>query len=182
MATLVIETGAVVADANSYISDADLTTYAANCGIVLDGDAESRSILILKAMRYIEALLPNNVKGARVSCDQKLSFPRCHVIVDGCTLPQDQIPQLLKDAVSQAVISSQNGVPFWPAPVTETAGMGSIKKKTLGPLTKEYHATNQYSNVSANHLRPIQIAEVMQFLGPLLGSGTGSCTLTTRRA
>ena len=45
MASIIVEDGSLVTGANSYISEADLTTYATDRGIVITG---TNSILIIK--------------------------------------------------------------------------------------------------------------------------------------
>lgn len=180
MATLIVETGSIVANANSYIDDGDLTTFASDYGFTVGADEPTRIQQTLKAMRYVETILLGRVQGHRVSDEQTLSFPRCGVIVDGVELADDSIPATLKNAVMQTVVEIQKGTPLWPAAVTEVSGVGAVKKKQIGPLNKEFHAPNRYGNASANPYEPILLAEVLQYLNPLMGGGVTS--LTTRRA
>lgn len=99
MATIVIEDGTEVAGANSYASEAELSTYAADRGVTITG---TPAILLIQAMDYIEQ---QNFKGEKNSNTQPLVWPRYGVWIDGFAIDSDTIPQLLKDAQMEAAIS-----------------------------------------------------------------------------
>ena len=52
MATIIVETGAGLTNSNSYVSEADLATYATDRGITITGTA---AVLIIQAMDYLES-------------------------------------------------------------------------------------------------------------------------------
>lgn len=104
-ATIVVEDGTQVSGANSYITEAELATYASDRGVTVAGTA---AILIIEAMDYIESL---SYKGYKLTETQPLVWPRGDVLVDGYYIDQDEIPQLLKDAQAEVclAIDADNG-------------------------------------------------------------------------
>lgn len=103
MAVIVVETGSGSVSSNSYVSAANLTTYATDRGITLTGTPE---VLLIKAMDYIESLPFAGYKNTQA---QALQWPRSAVIIDGFYHPINTIPQLLIDALCELVIGIDGG-------------------------------------------------------------------------
>jgi len=101
MATIIVEDGTIVANATSYVSVADVESYISERALTTITTADIDE-LIIRSMDYIEELKFKGVKGTK---DQSLVWPRFGVIVDGYLVDSDEIPQLLKDAVSECVIA-----------------------------------------------------------------------------
>lgn len=99
MATIIVEDGTIVTGANSYISEAELDTYAADRGVTIV--AADKKVLIIKSMDYIESL---GYKGIKRLDTQPLQWPRGSVVVDNFLLAIDEIPQLLKDGQAQTCL------------------------------------------------------------------------------
>ena len=71
-----IETGSLVAGANSYASVEEAVAYATARGLTdFPTEAEEVEPLLIKAMDYLESLAPRYI-GRRVSATQALSWPR----------------------------------------------------------------------------------------------------------
>lgn len=100
---IVVEDGTGVANANSYVSEADLTAYATSRGITLTGDEEE---LLIKAMDYIESL---SYIGIRWTRDQALQWPRVDVLIDGYYQDVDDIPRELKNGQMETAIAIDQG-------------------------------------------------------------------------
>lgn len=100
---IIVEDGSIVTGANSYVSVADLTTFATARGVTLVDDEE---MLLIKAMDYIEQLAYKGVKRTR---DQGLQWPRVDVYIDGYYFDSDEIPQQLKDGLCHAAIAIDEG-------------------------------------------------------------------------
>ena len=100
---IIVENGSIVANANSYVSAADLTAYATARGITLTADED---ILLIKAMDYIESL---NYQGIKKTIDQPLQWPRAYVWLDSYYFPTDQIPSQLKNGQMQTAIAIDQG-------------------------------------------------------------------------
>ena len=101
--TTVVETGAIVAGANSYISDADFATYASNRGITVSGVAAQ---LLLKAALYVETL---SFIGSKRTKEQDMQWPRYDVYIDGFTIDSNEIPTLLKDLQAEVALAVDAG-------------------------------------------------------------------------
>lgn len=126
MATIVEEDGTGKANSNSYITEAELSTYATDRGVTLSGTA---AVLIIQAMDYIEA---QPFKGYKWTSAQALQWPRSYVIVDGYEVSTTVIPQLLKDAVAEVCIGIDGGV----NPLANSARQ--TKREKVGEIEVEY--------------------------------------------
>lgn len=103
MATIIVEDGSGVTGANSYVSESELATYAADRGVTLTG---TDTVLLIQAMDSLEQ---ESFKGDKVLSDQALQWPRMNVVLDGYYIDSDGIPQLLKDAQMETVIAIDAG-------------------------------------------------------------------------
>ncbi len=88
---LIVETGAIVPGANTYVSRADYIMYAASFGIVIP-DTDEADVELLKAAQFIDQH-EANLKGSRVQRDQPLAFPRTGLIIDGWDWSYTEIPR-----------------------------------------------------------------------------------------
>ena len=103
MATIVVEDGTGKTDSNSYVSEAELATYAADRGVTIAG---TDAILLIQAMDYIEQ---QPFKGTKGSDEQALQWPRWGVVIDGYYIDTDEIPQLLKDSQMEVALGVDAG-------------------------------------------------------------------------
>jgi len=123
---IIVEDGTGVPGANSYVSVAELESYAADRGIEIIGNPE---VLLIKAMDYIETI---SYCGHKASGIQPLQWPRYGVFVDGYYLGATVIPLNLKQAQMQTALSIDAGVdPSATLP-------REIKSATVGPVSVTY--------------------------------------------
>ena len=123
---IIVETGLIVSGANSYVSEAELTTYATDRGETLSGGAEA---LLLKSMDYLESLVFIGLKRTQ---DQPLQWPRTQVYIDGFIVDSETIPTELKNAQMAVAIAIDGGYdPL--APVDR-----SVKREKVDLLEVEY--------------------------------------------
>ena len=99
MAKIVVEDGTVVAGANSYVTEAELTTYAADRGVTLTAATD---VLLIKAMDYIESLA---FIGDKHKESQPLQWPRDEVYIDRYYIERETIPKELKNGVYTAALA-----------------------------------------------------------------------------
>lgn len=132
---IIVEDGTGVANANSYVSVADLEAFAAARGITIVGDPE---VLLIKAMDYIESL---DFCGHKVSSTQSLSWPRYGVKVDGFYYPAAYIPPELKNALMQTALSIDAGVD----PLSTIPRV--IKSASVGPMSVTYADDSETENI-----------------------------------
>lgn len=104
MAVIIVEDGSVVANANSYVTVAELQAFAADRGI--DTFTGDESELLIQAMDYLEI---QNYIGLKLNRDQELQWPRADVYIDGYYLQANTIPKELKNAQMQNAISIDQG-------------------------------------------------------------------------
>lgn len=102
-AVIIVENGTVVTGANSYVTEAELATYAADRGITISG---TEAILIIQAMDYVENL---EFIGIKTEEDQPLQWPRYNAVVDDYLIDSNEIPQLLKDGQMEACLAIDAG-------------------------------------------------------------------------
>lgn len=126
-ATITVETGSQVSGANSYVTAAELDTYADERGKTISGTQQD---LLIQAMDYLEA---QNFIGTRRSFDdQPLQWPRYDAIIDGHLLNNNEIPTLLKEAQMAVALSIDEG--NGPERIIER----STKREKVGSLEVEY--------------------------------------------
>ncbi len=100
---VIVEDGSIVANANSYVSEAELTAYALARGKTLTADETQ---LLIEAMDYIEGL---SFIGIKHTQDQALQWPRSYVRLDGYYQNHDDIPAQLKNGLMATAIAIDEG-------------------------------------------------------------------------
>lgn len=147
---IIVEDGSIVANANSYVSEADLLAYAVARGVTLQANTE---ILLIKAMDYIESL---NFIGIKVQSTQPLQWPRANVYIDDYPFPSNEIPKELKNALMQTAMSID-------ANVDPQSNVGKqIQSATVGPVSVTFE-----KGINATIIRKInaQLAKLLDGVG-----------------
>lgn len=133
---IIVEDGSIVANADSYVSVANYTTWADARGIEYDSSVLENQIL--RAMDYIETL---RFIGQKSTKSQPLQFPRVGVVVDGYELDYDEIPEQLKKAVFESIKAESDG----------NSQLANVERTTsrekVGEIEVQY-APNSNSSVS----------------------------------
>ena len=106
MATIIVEDGSIVANANSYVTTAEFTQYCADRNITISGTYGDESQLLILSMDYFEQ---QPFRGIKVIETQPLQFPRSDLLIDGYLTNSSQIPELVKDAQITIAISIMAG-------------------------------------------------------------------------
>lgn len=134
--SLIVETGAVVADANTYADAATVTAYLTARGQNEAWDAvyqEVQEAAILRAMDYIEGM---PWKGQKTAYANPLQWPRLNVVDrSGYTVPGDTIPQGVILALCAAAMV-EFVTPGALAPALERGGM--VKREKVDVIETEY--------------------------------------------
>ncbi len=138
MVAIIVEDGSIVDGANSYVTTAELQTYADNRNITLSGDL---SELLIQAMDFIESL---SFIGIKKTKEQDLQWPRCYVRIDGYCFSNDEIPQELKKAELAVAVSIDQG--NGPLSVIER----TTKSETVGPISVTYMDSSAATNIDRN--------------------------------
>lgn len=152
--TITVEDGTIVSGANSYVTEAALTSYASDRNITLSGSYTNEQLLHL-AMDYIDSL---PYKGLKRRSTQVLQWPRVNVYLDGYYNDVDNIPAELKNGQLQTAIAIDQGNSPQQVKPRQTL------KEKVGDLEVQY----------ANSSNAVDIdRKIRGFLWKLLGSGYG---------
>lgn len=103
MATITPEDGTAVTGANSYVTEADLTTYATDRGLTLTAAPD---VLLIQSMDYLESL---DYIGMKHTEDQPLQWPRDEVWIDGYYIERETIPTELKRGQMAVAVAIDKG-------------------------------------------------------------------------
>lgn len=152
--TLIVETGAIIANANTYISVADFEAFAVARGITIVGDSEQ---LLIQAMDYIESLI---YQGFKLTQTQPLQWPRSNVWLDGYYVNVNTIPKQLKDGECFAALAIDAG----------TDALQPIQQQVVRERVGEIEV--EYSAGSVNIVTDVKTNNALSKL--LTGGGIGS--------
>jgi hypothetical protein len=102
MATLTVEDGSVVENANSYASIATCNAYHTALGnTAWTGTDAAKEAAILRAMAYLEAL---TWRGRKYTYEQPLEWPRANVVLGGYLIETDEVPQKVINALCESAL------------------------------------------------------------------------------
>jgi len=156
MATLIVEDGSIVANANTYVDVAFVDTYATDHGLPLwTGTADEKNAAILNAMTLIES---KPYKGYPSFKGQELVWPRQGVTLYGWDVDFDDIPSRVTSAQAEAAIRAITS-PLSP----DLCRGGGIKREKVDVIETEY-----FAGASNSTTYPV----IDQLLAPLLKSST----------
>lgn len=146
---LIVETGMIIAGAESYVylADGDLYHLNNNNGAWAAATTAAREAALRKGTRYVDSAYRLRWKGERVNYQaQALEWPRLNVDLNdrrpvagfayglNSWVPFDQIPQRLKDATCEAALRALAG------PLLSDVDLTTAKKK-IGPIETTFTAT-----------------------------------------
>jgi len=131
--TVTVEDGTGVANANSYVSVADVKAYANQRGVVLPSTDDEIAAMIIKATDYLESFACK-YQGRKTDCAQSLQWPRTGVVMCCEDFPSDQIPKQLKSAQASAVLIQNEGLILQP----NVTAADYVIEETVGPITTKY--------------------------------------------
>lgn len=140
MATIVQEDGTGLANANSYATEAELSTYATDRGVTISGTA---AVLLIQAMDYIEQM---DFIGSKYSSTQALVWPRVDVVIDGYSVEYSTIPQLLKDAQMEVCVAIDGG----------NNPLSNVSRETIREKVGELEVEYKASALFQTYLRAVQ--------------------------
>lgn len=134
---IVVETGAIVTGANSYVSRADAIAYAAGRGVTL-ADSTATDAMLIKAGAYLESFR-SRFKGQLLERDQPLAWPRYNAVIEGFAWDTDEIPRHVINAQLAVLLEINAGDdPFNPTPQ-----QGQITQESVaGAVSVSYAAGN----------------------------------------
>ena len=133
--SIIVETGSLVSDANSYVDVDYCDTFCENMGLTewAGGSDDEKEAAILRAMAYVE---DKPFGGCKASSDSALRWPRSGLADrDGNWIDSDVIPDGLQKAVAMAayeeLVSPRCLMP-------NLAREDFIVYETIGPMSTTY--------------------------------------------
>lgn len=134
--SLVVETGAGVAGANSYVDIPYLNSYHAARGNIewMSKSVAEQEAAALRSMAYIETL---KHRGQRASVAQSCAYPRVGVITrDGLEWPPNEVPEAYRMAQAEGALREAvkpgTLLPDW------EPGKGPKRREKLGDMEDEW--------------------------------------------
>ncbi|PHV33322.1 hypothetical protein P9875_17725 [Janthinobacterium rivuli] len=169
---IIIETGAGLADADSYASVAAADARCASLGLTAWAAlAEaSKEIALRKAVQFM-ASYRTRWAGRRVYQHQALDWPRYNVVVDSFIVPSIIVPVDVVNACIDLAVRAGNGEDLLPDLDT---GSNAIKKDKTGPLETEY-----FQNTTDARERFVAVDAL---LAPYFGAAGGGNSMKVTRA
>ena len=137
---IIIEDGSIVANADSYVSEADTDTY--NTSYVGSTDwstatTADKEIALRQATQYLDTVYFNKWRGERVSSNQALQWPRVYAEYDdGICISDSEIPVPLKKAAMELAIKATQQTASLLVDVDGANQQIKAKTEKVGPLTK----------------------------------------------
>lgn len=134
LVTLIVETGAIVANSNSFVSEQQIVDYAVMRGVTLpfstDQEKDAVAVLGIKAMDYLR-IMP--WKGEVVSATQTCPWPRKNMNTTP-SFPENAIPASVIEAQFQLALLVNAGTVLIPT----ATGTGFLVKEKIGPIENVY--------------------------------------------
>lgn len=130
---LIVETGQIIAGADTFISLADARALAAKFGLTLPVDDTEAEATLRNGAVYIGLQEPM-MCGSRVSPLQELSFPRQGVTLYGYPVAADSIPAQVIRAQVIAAVEYGNGTDVR----ASTDGRATSMERVEGAVTVQY--------------------------------------------
>lgn len=182
---LEIEDGTGKANSNSYVTVAEAQAYATARGVVLPVAEAEVETLLIQAMDYVEsfrAKYQGHKTWPRPDMDvshphaQALQWPRTGVVLDcNYNLPDNVIPQELKQTQMQAAIEVFNGLVLMPSSDGRV-----VKKEKVDVIETEYMTADDIGGGAVVGAASFPLLEAL--LDPLFNACGGGFFLRTRRA
>ena len=149
--TLIVESGAGVPDANTYVDLADFRAYADLRKLTIPADDPSAEALLIRAADVMNGIkwLPGDSLEHKTYPDAYLAWPRTDVWLRGRLLPSDAVPREIvygQMALAAEIMADDAAPP-------ETAVGPVVMERVEGAVTVQY-ADNKGKVLPVNAQRP----------------------------
>lgn len=132
---LTVEDGTGVIGANSYIELVDARDYFTARKLTIPNEDDQVEALLIQAVDYLESMPMTRFKGTWIYGPGYLQWPREGVWIENFQIPNDEIPQLLKDVQCQLAHELQT---YNPLPTSDGR---VIKRERVDVVETEYAVT-----------------------------------------
>lgn len=96
---------------NSYVTRQELIDYADARGITVPDTADT-DVLLINAADFMETYEGRYI-GSRATAEQALAWPRQGVMLLGFEVPEDEVPELVKQVQKEIALDLQAGVDLY---------------------------------------------------------------------
>lgn len=139
---LIVEDGTIVANANSFVTEANIVLHAKMRGVTLpfstDEEKDDVAILGIQAADFLR-IMP--WRGEVVDASQTMPFPRKNMYTNP-TFPEDQVPAAVIEAQYQLALIANGGTILIPV----SLGTGLLIKEKIGPIENVYSEKVGYNS------------------------------------
>jgi hypothetical protein len=151
---LIIEDGSIVANADSYVTTAEITAYANKRGFTVPTSESDLEMIAILAIDYMQS---KKYIGNLVESDQALAFPRREIE----DLADDVIPQAIKNAQIELAIAAHTNdlLMSEPTATVQSESTGTTSTTYLGGLTAEF-VSARVNMFLSQYLRPYAVNRV----------------------
>ena len=101
----------IIVGTNSYVTRQELIDYADARGITVPDTADT-DVLLINATDFLETHEGRFI-GSRTTAEQALAWPRQGVILRGFKVPEDEVPELVKQVQKEIALDLQAGVDLY---------------------------------------------------------------------
>ncbi len=156
---LVVETGQIVAGANTFVDLPDARTQIEALGLTLDTDDEKAKAQLTQSYYQLKRSYQSRLKGQLVSKEQTGIYPRLYVEANGFEVYSDVIPQDIINAQLAYADSINRG-----ADLNQTAKGQEVSSESLDGV-----GSKTYKSGSNSRTTPL-VPAVTQWLQPYMKS------------
>ena len=140
--SLIIEDGTIVDNADSFVTRAELITYAAGFGVTLP-DTTATDQRLRAAALYLRSL-EGRLKGELVERDQPLPYPRKNLTLEGFNWEPDEIPRQVILAQMALALDLHAGIDLYNRPQNQPI----TQERVEGAVVFSYASPSVVSKVS----------------------------------
>ena len=151
---LIIEDGSIVANADSYVTTAEITAYANKRGFTVPTSESDLEKIAILAIDYMQS---KKYIGNLVESGQALAFPRRDIE----DLADDVIPQAIKNAQIELAIAAHTNdlLISEPTATIESESTGTTSTSYLGGLSSKF-VSERVNMFLSQYLRPYTVNRV----------------------
>lgn len=169
---LIVEDGSCPENANSYASLEEADAYAIPRGLWTATEDEavmlSREQALLRASDWLNSL---DWKGAPVSLDREMAWPRKGIGAHGVAVAEDAVPACVKTACIEAAVLVSGGTDLFAE--QEYSGKITARSSKVGPLAESFeYASPGASTTPKRDALTARIAWLLSSLPEEGGAGT----------
>jgi hypothetical protein len=157
---LIIETGSIVTNSNSFVTRAEYIAYALTLGVVIP-NTDASDIQLVKAGQYI-ASFEGRLKGQLVDRGQSMPYPRQNLVLEGFEWEDNEIPRQVKLCQMQVALDINAGIDVYNPPQSDSVAVKS--ERVEGAVSIEY-AVKDASKLSRNSTATALMASLLEYSG-----------------